>query len=169
MLIASREFSSAIGYSHGVATSDNTQRERLMAELEQARHAVEVSLIPQILESMLSLRLTMQQVKILSILVIEPDTGSIRQLANLTGVSLATMSGIVERLEDHKMVERVADPQDQRVRRVVATALGRQTIRQLISSNRELEYAQLERLALEDLAALVQGVRAVAETMDAAD
>lgn len=140
-----------------------------MAELEQARHAVEVFLIPQILESMLSLRLTMQQVKILSILVVEPATGSIRQLAELTGVSLATMSGIVERLEDHEMVERVADPEDQRVRRVVATALGRQTIRKLMSSNRELEYAPLEHLAIEDLAALVQGVRAVAQTMDDAE
>src|SRR5690625_4483305 len=169
MFIASREFSSAIGYPHGVATSENTQRERLMAELEQAHHAVEVFLIPKILESMMSLRLTMQQVKILSILVVEPATGSIRQLADLTGVSLATMSGIVQRLEDHEMVERVTDPEDQRVRRVVATALGRQTIRKLISSNRELEYAQLEHLAIEDLAALAQGVRAVAQTLNAAD
>ncbi|HIW46960.1 MAG TPA: MarR family transcriptional regulator [Candidatus Yaniella excrementigallinarum] len=152
-----------------MATSENTQRERLMAELEQAHHAVEVFLIPKILESMMSLRLTMQQVKILSILVVEPATGSIRQLADLTGVSLATMSGIVQRLEDHEMVERVTDPEDQRVRRVVATALGRQTIRKLISSNRELEYAQLEHLAIEDLAALVQGVRAVAQTLNAAD
>src|SRR5699024_1724323 len=168
MFIASREFSSAIGYPHGVATSENTQRERLMAELEQAHHAVEVFLIPKILESMMSLRLTMQQVKILSILVVEPATGSIRQMAALTGVSLATMSGIVQRLEDHEMVERVTDPEDQRVRRVVATASGRLPIRKFIGSDRVLGYARVERLAIEDLAALLRGGRAVAGTLNAA-
>src|SRR5699024_11635876 len=119
----------AIGYPHGVATSENTQRERLMAELEQAHHAVEVFLIPKILESMMSLRLTMQQVKILSILVVEPATGSIRQLADLRRVSLATVSGIVQRLEEHEMDESVTDPEDQRISRVVVTAMERQTLR----------------------------------------
>lgn len=118
---------------------------------------------------MLSLRLTMQQVKVLSILVVEPASSSIRQLAEILDVSLATMSGIVERLENQQMVERVADPADQRVRRVVATALGRDTIRKLVSANNELEHAQLERLALEDLEALVQGVRALVEVMRTAE
>lgn len=136
-----------------------------MAELQQLRHDLEVSGVPRVIESMLSLRLTMQQVKVLSILVVEPASSSIRQLAEILGVSLATMSGIVERLETHEMVERVADPADQRVRRVVATALGRETVRKLVSSNDELEHAQLQRLALDDLAALVQGVRALAEVM----
>lgn len=126
---------------------------------------MEFSGIPQVIESMLSLRLTMQQVKVLSIVVVEPTSSSIRQLADILDVSLATMSGIVERLETQDMVERVADPEDQRVRRVVATALGRETIRKLVSSHRELEQTHLERLALDDLAALVQGVRAMAETM----
>lgn len=141
------------------------QRERLMAELNQLRHDLEASVVPQVIESMLSLRLTMQQVKVLSILVVEPASSSIRQLAAMLEVSLATMSGIVERLENQQMVERVADPEDQRVRRVVATRLGRETIRKLVSSNNELEHAQLDRLALEDLAALVQGVRAVSRVM----
>lgn len=146
-------------------TSENTQRHKLLIELEQLRHDMEFSGIPQVIESMLSLRLTMQQVKVLSIVVVEPTSSSIRQLADILDVSLATMSGIVERLETQDMVERVADPEDQRVRRVVATALGRETIRKLVSSHRELEQTHLERLALDDLAALVQGVRAMAETM----
>lgn len=136
-----------------------------MAELSELRHDLEVSAIPQIIESMLSLRLTMQQVKVLSILVVEPTSSSIRQLAEILGVSLATMSGVVERLEIQEMVERVTDPEDQRVRRVVATALGRETIRKLVSSNNELEHAHLERLRLEDIEALVQGVRALVEVM----
>lgn len=158
-----------IGYPHGVDISENTHRDRLLAELTQLRHDLIVSGIPQVLESMLSLRLTMQQVKVLSILVVEPASSSIRQLAEILDVSLATMSGIVERLENQQMVERVADPADQRVRRVVATALGRDTIRKLVSANNELEHAQLERLALEDLEALVQGVRALVEVMRTAE
>lgn len=89
----------------------------------------------------------------------------IPQLAQLLDVCLATMSGIVERLETQHMVKRVPDPHDQRVRRVLATSLGRGTIRKLMSSHQELEYAQLGKLALADLAALVQGVRAVAKVM----
>ena len=89
----------------------------------------------------------------------------IPQLAQLLDVCLATMSGIVERLETQHMVKRVPDPHDQRVRRVLATSLGRETIRKLLSSHQELEYAQLGKLALADLAALVQGVRAVAKVM----
>lgn len=153
------------GYPQGVDTSENMQRHKLLIELEQLRHDMEFSGIPQVIESMLSLRLTMQQVKVLSIVVVEPTSSSIRQLADILDVSLATMSGIVERLETQDMVERVADPEDQRVRRVVATALGRETIRKLVSSHRELEQTHLERLTLDDLAALVQGVRAIAETM----
>ena len=89
----------------------------------------------------------------------------IPQLAQLLDVCLATMSGIVERLENQHMVKRVPDPHDQRVRRVLATSLGRETIRKLLSSHQELEYAQLDKLAVADLAALVQGVRAVAKVM----
>src|SRR5699024_1695640 len=107
----------------------------------------------------------MQQVKVLSIVVVEPTSSSIRQLAEILDVSLATMSGIVERLEAQDMVERVADPDDQRVRRVVATTLGRETVRRLMSSHRELEQTHLERLELDDLAALVQGIRAMAKAM----
>lgn len=145
--------------------SEDAQRDRLLAELKQLRHDLEVLGIPQVIESMLSLQLTMQQVKVLSIVVVEPTSSSIRQLAEILDVSLATMSGIVERLETQDMVKRLADPEDQRVRRVVATALGRETVRKLISANHELEHAHLERLALHDLAALVQGVRAVTEVM----
>lgn len=141
------------------------QRARLLAELGQLRHDMEFSGIPQVIESMLSLRLTMQQVKVLSIVVVEPTSSSIRQLAEILDVSLATMSGIVERLEAQDMVERVADPDDQRVRRVVATTLGRETVRRLMSSHRELEQTHLERLELDDLAALVQGIRAMAKAM----
>src|SRR5690625_4301536 len=118
---------------------------------------------------MLSLQLTMQQVKVLSILVVEPASSSIRQLAEILDVSLATMSGTEERLENQQMAERVADPADQQVRSADGTALGRDTIRKLFSDNNDLEHAHMERLALEYLEALVQGVRALVEVMRTAE
>ena len=59
-----------------------------------------------------------QQLKVLTILVTEPEGSTIRALSAAMEVSLATMSGIVDRLESQDMIVRALDPYDQRVRRV---------------------------------------------------
>lgn len=132
-----------------------------MTELMQLQGDMEKSLIPEMIESVLALRLTMQQLKVLTVLVTEPDGSTIRALAAIMDVSLATMSGIVDRLESQEMVTRALDPCDQRVRRVTVTAAGRDTIQRLLVSRPELRNAPLKRLALDDLRALTQGIRAL--------
>lgn len=122
---------------------------------------METTFVPEILEPMLSIRLTMQQVKVLAILTTATDGAAIQELAKTIGVSLATMSGIVDRLESQGMVERATDPVDHRVRRVIPTRTERDTMRQLFASRPQLSRPPLERLALDDLRALNQGLAAL--------
>ncbi len=65
-------------------------------------------------KEVLSLNLTMPQFKIVILLFLE---GSLRMsyIASQLGVSLATATGIVDRLVEHGIVVREAQPQDRRV------------------------------------------------------
>ncbi|MEV8026163.1 MarR family transcriptional regulator [Microbacterium sp. NPDC080220] len=147
-------------------TDDRLEREALLAELLGMQEDLETSLAPEIIESVLALRLTMQQLKVLTLLVTEPEGSTIQGLARTAGVSLATMSGIVVRLESQNMVERTIDPRDHRVRRVTATATGRETVRRLLVGRPELSRTPLSRLALDDLRALTQGIRALLRSLN---
>ena len=87
-------------------------------------------------------------------------------LAKTVGVSLATMSGIVDRLETQGMAERSLDPNDQRVRRASASELGRQTVQRLMAARPELSSTPLGLLAIDDLRALAQGIRALVRAVE---
>lgn len=147
---------------------EQAERETLLAELIALQADLETSVVPDLMEPVLSLRLTMQQLKVLTILVTEPNGSTARALAQAVGVSLATMSGIVDRLESQDMAERTLDPSDQRVRRISATTLGVQTVRRLVATRPELGSTPLGLLALEDLRALTQGVRALLRVVQGA-
>ena len=96
----------------------------------------------------------------LSSMAIEPDRATGHELAAQLEVSVATMSGLVDRLVEHGMVSREEDPSDRRVRRLSVTPEGSATIRSLLSSAGTMPTPVLRRLAIEDLRALVQGVLA---------
>jgi len=153
------------GYAHPVTIDEQAEREALLTELLELQNDLEASFVPEVIEPMLSLSLTMQQLKVLAILMTEPDGSTIQALAKTVGVSLATMSGIVDRLESQDMIHRALDPRDQRVRRVTATATGRETVQRLLAGRPELSRTPLNRLALNDLRALTQGIRALLHAM----
>lgn len=150
-------------------TEEHAEREALLTELLSLQNVIETSFVPEVLEPMLTLRLTMQQLKVLTILMTEPSGSTIQLLAKTVGVSLATMSGIVDRLESQAMIERMLDARDQRVRRVISTAAGRETVQRLLAARPELSRAPLNRLALDDLRALTQGIRALMRVMRAGE
>jgi len=141
------------------------EREALLDELLRMQTEMESSFVPEVIEPMLSIRLTMQQLKVLAILMTAPEGAIMQELAKTIGVSLATMSGIVDRLESQGMVERAFDPSDHRVRRVLPTTAGRDTMRELFAARPQLSRPPLERLALDDLRALTQGLAALIATV----
>jgi DNA-binding MarR family transcriptional regulator len=117
-------------------------------------------------EPLLSTPLTMQQLKVLTLIAAERDRATGHDLAETLNVSVATMSGLIDRLVDHGMVQRNDDPHDRRIRRLSVTAAGTSTLRNLISSGNSMPPQVLERVSDDDLRALVQGLVALDRAME---
>ena len=94
--------------------------------------------------------LTMQQLKVL-LTISHTGTSSGQELAHAMGVSLATVTGLVDRLVAGGFVERREDPRDRRVRRLSLTDAGRATVDGIITAGRTGMLALLSRLSEDDL------------------
>lgn len=137
------------------------QRARLMREIGSLTDEFEMTALPTLLEPLLSTELTIQQLKVLTVLVTSEDGAAGRGLSEMFGVSMASMSGLLDRLVSQGVATRSEDPRDHRVRKVRATPLGRTIVRRLVASRPEFNASILAGLPLEDLHALAQGMRAV--------
>jgi DNA-binding MarR family transcriptional regulator len=93
------------------------------------------------LESWCAVDLTMPQLKAL-FLANAQGGASHSEIARGLDVGLSTVTGIVDRLVEHGLVERRTDAADRRMSHVVVTPAGNDLVEQLWASRRE----QLERL-----------------------
>jgi DNA-binding MarR family transcriptional regulator len=143
------------------ATGDRAERGELMAQLERIQQEFERRALSSMAEPLISTPLTMQQLKVLTMIAIDPEKATGHELAGLLKVSVATMSGIIDRLVEHGVVRRTEDPADRRVRRLTVTPEGSEMIRGLLSTTGTIPVPVLDRMAVEDLRALVQGLRAI--------
>ena len=144
---------------------EGDERGALLDRIAAMQDALDTTALPSMLEPLMSMELTMQQLKVLELLVSSDEGGTGQGLARALGISLASVSGLIDRLEGHGMVERVEDERDHRVRRVLVTPLGRKTVHRLVSAQSQLSRDPLEKLELGDLRALEQGMRAVLRVM----
>ncbi len=153
----------AANYGEDMTDGSDTRQERrrLVRSLENLGSAFQATTLPVLLDSLLSTELTIQQLKVLAVLATTENGATGRGLADTFGVSLASMSGLVDRLVAQGAAVRSQDEADGRVRRVRATPLGQALVRRLMSARPELSADILDRLPLEDLRALEQGMRAV--------
>jgi DNA-binding MarR family transcriptional regulator len=142
------------------ATAINEQDE-LISCLERVQDSFERRALSSMAEPLISTPLTMQQLRVLTMIAIDPDRATGHELATQLKVSVATMSGLVDRLVEHGMVTRGENPNDRRVRPLSVTPEGSATVRSLLSSSGTMPTPVLRRLAIEDLRALVQGVLAL--------
>lgn len=99
----------------------------------------------------------------LNVLTILEMEGSISmsQLAATLDVSVASMTGIVDRMEERGLVERRRDDADRRIVLVVATEAGRDVFREIDRRRRESLLKMLGQLGEEELAGLLSGHRAL--------
>ncbi|MBB4760160.1 MarR family winged helix-turn-helix transcriptional regulator [Amorphoplanes digitatis] len=111
-------------------------------------------------DPLFSSQLTMPQLKILLLLYRMGDTSG-RELAGLLGVSLATMSGMVDRLVAHDLVTRAEDAHDRRVRRITLSGHGAEMIGKIITAGLEKQARLLRRLSPEELRAVHDGLHAM--------
>lgn len=147
-------------------SDESMQRSELSEQLVQAQQVMETTLLPRLTKELLTIPLTIQQLKVLAILGTEPDGNTVQALASSLEVSLATMSGIIDRLTNQHMVTRVHDAHDQRVRRIIGTDLGKQTVRGLLAAQPHVEPVIIAAMELDDLRALVQGVEALVKAIN---
>ena len=109
----------------------------------------------------LEVDLTMPQLKVLFILYAE-DGASMGRLASALGVTLSTVTGIVDRLVEHEMVQRQEDPQDRRLVVCRLTPRGLSTVERLHQAGRLRLGSVLADLTLDELRTLAAGMEVLA-------
>ncbi|MCC9175705.1 MarR family winged helix-turn-helix transcriptional regulator [Arthrobacter sp. zg-Y179] len=142
-------------------SNEQQERERVLLSLEELADSLQSTALPGFLDPLLSTDLTVRQLKVLTVLVTAEEGATGRGLSESFGVSMASMSGLIDRLVAQGVAIRSEDPRDARVRRVKATPLGRTVVRRLVAGRPELNFDILSRLSIDDLHALEQGMRAV--------
>ncbi len=96
-------------------------------------------------DPLLSANLTMPQLKALLVLHLRPEASGQDVMAAM-GISLATVTGIVDRLAAHGLVSRREDPRDRRVRRLELTPAGRELMEDIITAGAAHQRRLLARL-----------------------
>ena len=103
--------------------SGDAERDRIVKELFRLNDLVHARSLDLIGPMDLPHDLTMQQLRVLTLVAREPGlTG--QELGRRLGVSAPTASGLVERLVEKGLLERAEDPLDRRVRRLNLTEDG---------------------------------------------
>ena len=113
------------------------------------------------LDSWCAVDLTMPQLKAL-FLARAPGGASHGEIARALGVGLSTVTGIVDRLVDHGLVQRHTDPADRRLSRVVITPAGTDLVDQLWASRREQLAQLLGNLTLDERSTLINALQHLA-------
>lgn len=145
--------------------TDEDRRE-VRKSIESLSVAISARSIPRIIGSLMETQLTIQQLKVLSSVVVSEATTT-SGLAEDFAVSLPTMSRLVDRLVRQDLIERTPEDGDQRVRRLRPTRLGRAVVGEILGARPELGNDVIDGLTLEELRALEIGMRAVNRELQA--
>jgi DNA-binding MarR family transcriptional regulator len=148
-----------------VTETGDAERARLAEQIRNLSIAFETGALPALLNPLLTVELTIQQLKVLTMLVTTDEGMTSSGLAEAFGVSMASMSGLLDRLVAQGMVERSSDPHDARVRRIHTTEHGRAAMRRLVAARPEFGDDILLNIPLEDLRGLARGMAAVGEEL----
>jgi DNA-binding MarR family transcriptional regulator len=117
-------------------------------------------------DPLLTAHLTMPQFRVLLFLALRGGAAG-HDLAESMGVSLATITGIVDRLAAQNFVTRREDPHDRRVRRVELTPTGQALVDDIAAAGTATQRRLLERFSLDDLAILERAFGLLADAAEA--
>jgi DNA-binding MarR family transcriptional regulator len=139
-------------------------RERLIEQIMSAQRQMQVLFAYDRSDPLFNSNLTVPQLKTLLLLFLR-RTASGQDLSRLLGVSLATVTGIVDRLVAQNLVSRREDPRDRRVRLVELTGEGQRLMEGIVTAGMDRQRRLLGRLDEADLSTVE---RAFAIMIDAA-
>ena len=128
--------------------------------------AVSAHALRRRLTPLLSVPLTVQQLRCLTILVVE-GSATPNQLSGLLEVTPATTTGITDRLVRAGMADRAPDSRDGRGRVVSPTPAGLRVVRELLASDVETDAALLGELTAGELEGLRLGLTGVLRVLRA--
>ncbi|WP_238006134.1 MarR family transcriptional regulator [Dactylosporangium sp. AC04546] len=148
----------------------NTHREALLQRVMMAEQRMRSLVAYDRTNPIFSVNLTMQQLKVLLLLSRHEGIAG-QELSRLLGVTLATLSGIIDRLVGHGLVTRVEDTHDRRIRRIHLSSEGRRLLDEIMDSGNRAQRRLLDRLDDETLEMLQTvlariGDAAVAEALE---
>ena len=108
------------------------------------------------------LRTSLSLVHLHVLTVLEDDSPlSMSKLAEALDVSVASATGIVDRMEQRGLVERTREPDDRRVILVHATGAGDAVFRDLAAERRKMLSRLLDRMTDDELDSFLVGLRAL--------
>lgn len=147
-----------------------THREALLQRVMMAEQRMRSLVAYDRTNPIFSVNLTMQQLRVLLLLSRHEGIAG-QELSRLLGVTLATLSGIIDRLVGHGLVTRVEDAHDRRIRRIHLSAEGRRLLEEIMDSGNRAQRRLLDRLDDETLEMLETvlariGDAAVAEALE---
>jgi DNA-binding MarR family transcriptional regulator len=145
---------------------EDDEREAAIARIMGARRRMAHLFAFTRSDPLLTANLTMPQFRLLLVLALRGGAAS-HDLAESMGVSLATITGIVDRLAAQNLVTRREDPRDRRVRRVELTAAGRDLVDDIAAAGTASQRRLLDRLSLDDLAILERAFGLLADAAEA--
>jgi DNA-binding MarR family transcriptional regulator len=116
--------------------------------------------------SWLDLTLTMPQLKML-LIVDRLGPASMSQVAGRLRIGVSAATGLIDRLVEHGLIQRVPDLHDRRVVRVTTTEDGHNLVVRLGSAGSEQIRAVLEHLTADDLERCVSVLTAMNEAAEA--
>jgi DNA-binding MarR family transcriptional regulator len=140
--------------------TENVSKRKLIEHVLQLSEKTFRELIPLVSKEWLQLDLTMPQLKVVLILVLN---GSARMsaIASQLGVSLATATGVVDRLVEQGIVLRHDQPGDRRVVLCSLSDKGQKLIGGLWRLHQEEEREMLEAMKLHQLQSLKQALEVI--------
>ncbi|MDR7281033.1 MarR family winged helix-turn-helix transcriptional regulator [Catenuloplanes atrovinosus] len=141
-------------------------KDRLIAKIMETQRRLQYLFAHDRSNPLFDAHLTMPQLKILLMLGAGGGASG-QELQRFMGVSLATVTGIVDRLVAHDLVERHEDPHDRRVRRVVLTAHGRQTVERIIMAGTDRQARVLRRMSAPELEVIVRATELLVTAVEA--
>ncbi|ROS78650.1 MarR family winged helix-turn-helix transcriptional regulator [Cellulomonas sp. PhB143] len=144
-----------------MTATERDRRAALLAEFVETQQALGDLLVGRRLQRLVDTRLTAQQLRAIAILLLDGQI-SAHELARALGVSAATVSGILDRLEAAGMVERRVDEADGRVRRIAVTPSGTAAVRGIVADDdHSVEVELLEDLSTAELEQITTGFGAL--------
>lgn len=140
---------------------DNTIARIMRAQLRLYHHfALDRS------DPLLTANLTMPQLKALLVLSLRPEASG-QDVMGVMGISLATVTGIMDRLAERGLISRREDPRDRRVRRLELTVAGRELMDGIITAGATHQRRLLSRLSAEELLVVEQATSYILRAAEA--